>query len=134
MVRSVAFLKKYSSSGMKKQRSLTAGFSQTGWPSMVTPPVSGLSTPARIRIKVDFPAPFEPIRPNTLPSRISALTSRTAAKPSKDLVTFDAQIIYFVSFLKRLKRLRLQRGLCSLSHSAANASPNSGGVSESSLP
>lgn len=54
-----------------------------------------------MRINVDLPAPFEPINPNTLPSRISALTSRTAAKPSKHFVTFDAQIISFVSFLLR---------------------------------
>ena len=86
---------------MKKQRALTAGFSHTGCPSMVTSPASGRRMPAKMRINVDLPAPFEPINPNTLPSRSSALTSRTAAKPSKHFVTFDAQIISFVSFLLR---------------------------------
>src|SRR5580658_4664306 len=60
---------------------------RTGAPSNLSDPRSGEYTPARIRIKVDLPAPFSPTRPTTSLTPISTVTSFRAWTPAKALLT-----------------------------------------------
>jgi hypothetical protein len=52
--------------------------SRTGSPSSTSSPPEGCSTPERIFISVDLPAPFSPNRTVTLPRRTSKLTCLSA--------------------------------------------------------
>src|SRR5690606_5049385 len=56
-----------------------------GRPSTIMLPASGWVSPARMRMKVDFPAPLAPTRPWTSPRLISRDTSRRAWAPPKAL-------------------------------------------------
>ncbi len=58
----------------------------TCFPPQVTVPESGWYTPVRIFIRVDFPAPFSPMRPTTSPGLTSKSTSWRARTPGNDFV------------------------------------------------
>src|SRR5260370_28711638 len=58
---------------------------RSGLASRLSVPLSGDCVPDRMRISVDFPAPFSPIRPTTSLAPIATLTSRSACTPAKDL-------------------------------------------------
>ena len=60
--------------------------SSTGAPSTRISPASAGSTPERILISVDLPAPLWPSSPSTSPAARSRLTSSTAWTPPKVLV------------------------------------------------
>jgi hypothetical protein len=56
-------------------------------PSNITVPASFSYTPERIFISVDFPAPFSPTIPCTIPRAISMETLSSAFTPGNDLLT-----------------------------------------------
>ena len=66
--------------------------SSTGWPSMSTRPEVGCSTPARIFMSVDLPAPFSPTSTLTWPAWTSKLTSSRAVVPGKTFVMCSARM------------------------------------------
>src|SRR5512134_2776214 len=55
-------------------------------PQKITLPTCGRSAPEMQLIRVVFPEPFGPIRPNRSPLRISTLILSSAVKPPKVLV------------------------------------------------
>ncbi|KIX76386.1 hypothetical protein SF23_17110 [Streptomyces sp. MBRL 10] len=57
----------------------------SGWPATVTSPASGRCTPARILMRVDFPAPLGPRRARTLPPWMSRPTESSARVPPNRL-------------------------------------------------
>ena len=63
-------------------RCAAAGLSiETGLPSMRISAVSGATTPARILISVDLPAPFSPISAWISPAAMVSDTPRSAGMP-----------------------------------------------------
>jgi hypothetical protein len=65
---------------------------RTGWactskPAMRAVPALGGMKPASMRMVVDLPAPLGPRKPTTSPRATVKLTSSTAVKPSKRLVS-----------------------------------------------
>src|SRR5512137_127937 len=56
-------------------------------------PVSGSSSPARIFMKVDLPAPFGPVRPNRRPGANVTFTSSNSFLGPKALVTSWTEIM-----------------------------------------
>ena len=56
------------------------------WPCTVISPLSGVSAPVMILMRVDLPAPFSPTRAWTSPGRRSNDTPLSARTPAKDLV------------------------------------------------
>src|SRR5436305_11021905 len=62
----------------------------TSLPSNVMRPVVGSASPARQLKKVDFPAPFGPIRPMISPSSMERSAPATARRLPKVFETFSA--------------------------------------------
>src|SRR3954464_9608413 len=60
------------------------------WPSNTMRPVVGKVSPARQLKKVDFPAPFGPIRPMISPSSMERSAPATARRLPKVFETFSA--------------------------------------------
>jgi hypothetical protein len=59
---------------MPRSRASVAEANLTGSPSSRIAPEVGVTTPERIFIRVDLPAPFSPNKVVTLPRRMSKLT------------------------------------------------------------
>src|SRR5579863_3548794 len=66
---------------------------RTGSPSTSTSPFVGVSTPVRILMTVDFPAPFSPSRQNTSPERSLSDRLEIATTPTNRFVTFLSSTI-----------------------------------------
>src|SRR5688572_19288166 len=65
----------------------------TSWPRIETSPVSGVSSPAMIRSRVDLPLPLGPSRAVSEPPAMASETLSTATKPlSNRLVTWRTAI------------------------------------------
>src|SRR5579872_3818072 len=62
-----------------------------GAPSTTIAPLSGWIKPARMRMKVDFPAPFAPTRPCASPGRTDSDAPFSAGAPPKLFVRFKAE-------------------------------------------
>ena len=108
MVPALAFAKKYGSSAMKNSFFFASTLSYTGMLSTATVPPSGLSTPDSMRSTVLFPAPFVPIRPKTVFSRMATLTSSTAFILSKYFVRLCISIISSSPSIPAAARFRIQ--------------------------
>jgi hypothetical protein len=70
-----------------------AGLSRYCRPLTATDPDVGRSNPTIIRMVVDFPAPFGPRKPVTIPGRTVNDTPSTAVLSSYLLVSVDASIM-----------------------------------------
>ena len=71
-------------------RTTFSGFGGSFSPPSMTVPVVGMYIPVRQLKKVVFPAPLGPISPTISPSCTCMLTSSTAVRPPKRIVTLLA--------------------------------------------
>lgn len=68
-----------------------------GAPSTRTRPRSGRSRPVSMRISVDFPLPFGPMKPCAVPRAIATLTSSSARVMPKDFERRSTATIAFIA-------------------------------------
>src|SRR5262249_27091426 len=69
---------------------ISSGCVDTSKPATVARPEVGVSNPHRMRIVVDFPAPFGPRKPKISPFATSTETLSTATKSPNCLVSFSS--------------------------------------------
>ena len=67
---------------VRSGRSFASERWETCWPSTVTVPDVGFSSPLIMRIRVDLPAPEKPMTPKTSPRFTASETSSTAFTPA----------------------------------------------------
>ena len=77
--------------------------------SILTEPEFGSKSPDKIFKKVDFPAPFGPIKPVIFPCLISKLTPSTAAIPPKCLTTSFTKIMININIIGMMSENKIRR-------------------------
>ena len=98
-------------------------------------PLSGRSSPIRIRSKVVLPAPDGAMRPVTCPAGSTAEKSRSTGLPSKDLHKFRITMssmahILSIALAPRRSRARNARSKARLTSTITSVQANRSGVSK----